>query len=488
MSTIRTDTVASATAPSATTSASANSRPVRARRAIGVLPDSVVKDHRAEAAFVFVTLADGLDADTLRAWLSTAGQLQDTLNRATTRPGSRGTRVATCTIGLGRRLLNRVGDEGRVPVGLRTPPSTPVAPDDVDVVFYVMTTSEAALADFLKGVAATRPTLTAVSIERGFQRADAREVFGHLDGLRNMPGRARPAGAFIRAEDHPDEPDWVDGGSYLAYLKISQDVTAAAAVDQAAHEQIMGRRLSDGSRLDLPAGTDPHTETEFADAATPPLASHVRKTGPRGPVHDQVAMLRRGVPYLTLGGDGSIDAGLQFASFLGDLDVFDVILNDWMLNPDFPTPGAGQDALVARGLVQFRRAGFYLVPPDDSRFPGAGLFDPPRQPGRPRSRTGRLHIRKRFADAAGNRVRRERSGVTFTLYDQTGAVVGEPFTTNSAGRAVSAPVPLNTPLVLRETLVPAGITPASDQQVVLQRRHQGLTVVNTVITPGAYSG
>lgn len=450
-------------------------------------PISPVVDRDSEAAFVFITLADGLDHDALRAWLATAGQLQTTLNSAGTRRSSRGTRVATCAIGFGRRFLARF-PESRIPVGLRTPPATPVAQDEVDVVFFVMTTSEAALADLLTGLSATRPTLASVSIERGFQRADAREVFGHLDGLRNMPRNDRSRGAFILIEDHPDEPDWVDGGSYLAYLKIFQDTTAAAGLDQATHEQIMGRRMPDGSRMDLPAGTDPHTEGEFTDLATPPAASHVRKTGPRGAHHDAVNMLRRGVPYLTLNGDGSIDAGLQFVSFQGDLDVFDVMLNDWMLNPDFPTPGAGQDSLVAHGLIQFRRAGFYAVPPHDSRFPGAGLFDPDREPGRPRIKTGRLHIRKRFVDAAGNRVRRERSGVTFTLFDQAGAAVGQPFTTNATGRAVSPLVPRNTPLVLRETAVPAGITPAPDHPVELRRRNEALTVVNTVMTPGQYSG
>lgn len=456
-----------------------------ARQAQGVLPDAVIRDARAEAALVFVDLTDNLDLAALAQWLQEAGRLVDRLSAKRD-----GRRYASAALGLGRKFFARRPEwAGLTPDAITRPTAMPIPAEDHDAMFYVMTTSEAVLAEFLTGLAATRPTLAAISIERGFQRRDRRELFGQRDGLRNPPPADRSRIAFVDVTDSPEEPAWTDKGSYLAYLKIRQNLDAWTPIDDNTREAVIGRRTKDGSRLDLPAGSDPRTEGPFTDPNVPPANSHVRKVGPRSAQHDAVAIFRRGVPYLTVNADGTLDAGLQFVSFQAHVDAFDVILNNWMLNANFPQPQAGQDALVARDLMTFLRAGLYFVPPHDARHPAAGLFDPPA-PAKPlRRTTGRLRIRKRVVDAAGNPQPAERGGVTFQLLDVSGTPLGGPFTTDSAGRATSPEVPLNVPLTLREVTAPSHLQPQADQQVKLEHPNTVLEVRNTLAGPGpGYGG
>jgi deferrochelatase/peroxidase EfeB len=83
---------------------------------------------------------------------------------------------------------------------------------------------------------------------------------------------------FLDPERSPEEPAWTDGGSYVAYLKIRQDVTAMAAKSDIEQDQIIGRRKADGSRLDLPEGTPIAQEGPFT-GTTCPAGAHIRKAG-----------------------------------------------------------------------------------------------------------------------------------------------------------------------------------------------------------------
>lgn len=268
---------------------------------------------------------------------------------------------------------------------------------------------------------------------------------------------------------------WLEGGSYAAYLKIEQNIDAWQALDPSVHEAIIGRREADGSRLDLPAGTDPKVEGEFTDLATPPVNAHVRKSGPRGPVHDLNLIFRRGVPYAEVSG-GALHVGLQFVSYQASLDDFDVVLNRWMLNSEFPNPGSGQDALIANGLISFLRAGFFVVPPHEDRFPAAGYFDPP--PAEGNHRAARVHIRKSVVDQAGNPTSAEIGGVQFQLIDATsGALIGDPATTNPAGRALLTGAHVGQNLLVRET--PGDrFEPVPDQPVTAEQRNTIVRIAN----------
>lgn len=246
-----------------------------------------------------------------------------------------------------------------------------------------------------------------------------------------------------------------------------------AAKSEAEQESIIGRRKADGSRLDLPPSTLIAQEAPFEGSACP-VGAHVRKAGPRGALHDQTRIFRRGVPYLTLNPDGTEDAGLQFVSYQRSLGEFAAIFTRWMTNPNFPQEGAGPDALLANGLITIEKAGFFFSPPRDRRYIGAPIFDPP--PPDPCA-VGRVVVQKHLVDENRAPVLAELGNIEFQVL-QEGQPVGATFTTDSTGRAVSPPVPRATALVVHEVQPPPGFQQAPDTPVTLTKARELVTIVN----------
>lgn len=464
------------------------------RLATGILPDPVIRNPNANAYLLSVTLNEQLDQEGVKAWLTTVTGLIETL-QGTIEDGQR---VASVNVSFAASFFTAAGGTPRfgltasqIPVELATPPAPPaltgIPTVAGDVLLYIMSTSEAAVAAFENGLSATHGTaITAVSTERGFQRHDRREQFGFLDGLRNIPTAERPEVVFLDLDRSPDEPAWTAGGSYVAYLKIRQDLNVMAAKSEAEQEAIIGRRKPDGSRLDEPAGTHISDEQEFQGDACP-AAAHIRKAGPRGALHDESRIFRRGVPYFTENADGSKDAGLQFVSYQRSLQEFSVIFTRWITNPDFPAPGAGQDALLAGGLITIEKAGFFFSPPRDHRYVGASMFDPP--PVDPCA-FGRIVVQKQLVDAKDAPVLSELGNIEFQVLKE-GQNVGPAFKTDSTGRAISPPVPRGTALVVHEVSPPTGFQQAPDTPVNLSKARELVTIVNqrTPEGPGpVYSG
>lgn len=458
-------------------------------KAKGVLPDIVIRDFRANAALVFVDLKTDLDQPGLQAWLKEATKIVSSL--ADDRD-SEGNRISSVATGFGPSFFGSPGaprfglDPEKIPADFREPIN--LAPAEQlpqhDVVFYVMTLSEAALAEFLQALERTRALgLAKLTVERGFQRRDKRELFGFRDGLRNPRGADREEVAFVDLDSNPDEPDWTEGGTYAAYLKVEQDFNVFAGLDDAAKQQAMGRKLdADGTRLDQADGARVRDEAAFADPAVPPANSHVRKAGPRIDAHhDAVKIFRRGVPYHEVDPNGVVCAGLQFVSFQSSLDAFDAIYQRWMFNTSFPQPGTGTDALAALGLMNVRKGAVFFMPPYTGRetgFIGSGLFKPAKPPKE--AKEGRLVIRKKVNDPSANL-----AGISFQLLQADGVTpVGAPFLTNAAGRAKSEKVPVGNYL-LQET-APPNFQAVAPLQVTLTKGSTSLVIHNTVVQPGIY--
>ena len=442
----------------------------------GVLPDQISRNSEAQSWLAFVDLAPGLDVATWLRGVATPAVAALTA-----------TGVAVCTTAVGATLFDKAGRPEQRPIGLATPLPAQVPPDSHDLVFYVFTTSDAAVATFLRAI---NPGVAVMTIERGYQRSDKREVFGQPDGLRNIAPGDRAAVAFT-GQNQPDEPSWSRGGSYLAYVKIEQDVAAWSALTPADQEQIIGRR-ADGSRLDQPAGAVPVShgvdEPPFADATTPPVCAHIRKAGPRGPEQDTVRIFRRGTPYIDSDG-GKLVEGLQFVSFQASIDEFLTVLQRWMLNPGFPTAGAGMDSLFdpARGLTTIRKGGVYFAVPRDHRCLGAGIFDADS-----RAKSG-IVIHLVVLDTTGN------PDPTASLEDAQFQITGDPaspapvtLVTDAAGRAVSPPLPTGVALTVQQLSTPAGSDPVpgpNPQPVTLEhcdKTSVTFTNTRTSANPGGY--
>src|ERR1700674_2009595 len=423
----------------------------------GVLPDEIVRDPRSQAVLAFIGLDTSLSSDAAQAFL---GELTSML-RSLTNNGTESD--FSSVVAFGSSFFNqgtgpRFGlTPDAMPLGLRQlPVLTGISPPAVpsDLVIDARSRRQPLAAELLRFLAG-QPAVKQLRIEQGYQRRDRREQFGFLDGLRNIPSQNRPAVVTNTVEVEPDGPAWAIGGTYMTYIKIQQNLDAPAGSGGTTFmESTIGRRQDDGARLDQPEHMNPVDEPDFGSATTPTQTSHIRKSGPRGDEQRDASdafLFRRGVPFTDIV-NNQLSAGLHFVSFSRSLDLVDVVWNHWIMNPDFPTPSTGTDQLFTSSLTSFLASGFFFVPPDDSRFIGAGVFSgPEKEP----ETEAKVVVRKVILGPDGRPVLRSRKGFGFTVYDpSTNTAVAAEFKSNSVGHAVSPDLPTGKPLILRETTNP----------------------------------
>lgn len=457
----------------------------------GVVPkksrdESVIRNPDAAGWFIFIDLAEGLDAAATEAFLRELHIAAEAL-RAERGRGNR--RRATAAIAVSPTFFTsasgvaRVAPPGGVPAGLATPLTIPnTAPAGGDLLVYLMATAEEVAARFLQRLNERRPSpIAALRVERGFQRIDGREWFGYRDGVRNVAPEERDDFVWTDPDLFPEEPPWTAGGTYLAYMKIRQNLQVQRTLPADALDQTIGRR-ADGTRLDLAEGTA--TADEPPDTAALPAASHVRKAGPRGDGRDPVRIFRRGLPYQEMTPDG-LHVGLQFVSFQPSADYFKVILTRWMINNDFPVQQTGQDALIARGLVSFEKAGLYFVLPNGPEFVGQPMFAQPEV--KPVPKQGTIAIRKRVLSAEGAEVQRDLAGFKFRILDSAGQPADD-LVTNAAGHAQSKLLATGVTYTIEEIDVPAGVTADPLPPVALTAPHFVVQAVNRAQPGSPYAG
>lgn len=235
-----------------------------------------------------------------------------------------------------------------------------------------------------------RPVLRFRPVEQGFGRKDKREFLRFDDGIQNLQMSLSELERLVYTDWTDGEPDWCSNGSYLVYRKIREDMPAWEGIAEDQQERMIGRHKTSGLPLARKCeGTGGFTPVfpQPPDALDGPLNAHMRKVQPRRNRQDLFGLddlerqfLRRPYPFFEgLSEDGRSANGLHFVAFMKNIQQqFEHVTNMWQMNPDFPLPNTGIDALYARGVLSTVDGGYYFCPPglrhaDD--FFASGLFD-----------------------------------------------------------------------------------------------------------------
>jgi Dyp-type peroxidase family len=480
-------------------------------QAKGILPrgedrDVLYNSPRACGYFVSVKLDPTIDRPRTEAFLKTlSGLIDELVQRLPAAAGhDKGEKVAAVAVGFAPAFFSRAAGfnpavkppsafdaNANKPLPSALAPLSAVPSIDADLMLYAMSTYEARVNSFVSKLNALRPDVQSIVIDRGYQRVDGTEPFGYADGLRNVRTEERSRVVFVHRDGlQLEEPAWADGGSYMAFMRILQRPEQLAALaDDGARDAVIGR-TRDGTRLDLASQAVAARAEPSLPVPNLPEGAHVGKAGPRGP-HDDNQVFRRGLPFMESGADGQLRVGLNFCSFQASLEQFDVVFNDWMMNPHFPGEGSGPDALmdVARSFTQIEKAGFFFVPPYDPAGLAAAVLKPEsKHPSR--HKTGRLVIKKRIVDPTDVNRRFERRGFGFQILDASQQpVAGAAFTTDSSGRGV-CPIELEIgqTYFAQETTIPVANVTAVTPQFTMDKQNVELVVVNQVTQPNTPYG
>jgi len=188
----------------------------------------------------------------------------------------------------------------------------------------------------------------------------------------NFPSDLRPP------PDH--EPEWTAGGTYMVVRASTIDIPGWDVDALGDQEKTIGRFKYSGASLDLaddPSKTlDPPAFAADASNQAVPLIAHIRKANPRGPDDADRRIFRRGYPMFSA--VLSIEQrGLIFVAFARSISTqAEFIIRGWMKNPDFPSPGSGQDALLR--FEKVRVGGYYFVPPLGKAHEPSSWIWPPK--------------------------------------------------------------------------------------------------------------
>jgi len=238
--------------------------------------------------------------------------------------------------------------------------------------------------------------LEIVAVHGGFNREDRRSWIGFHDGISNMDVAERPAVITVTSR----EPAWMEGGTYMAFLRMAVDLERWRRLPREHQELIIGRDKLTGSPLEdrgpgavpraakgCPMFGDASFSSRHIDPPSPPATaellrvSHVHRTNPnRGVSADDNRIFRQGYEFLEQLPDGRLRLGVNFVSFQGRLAQLTNILtlDGWLGNVNFGGfPDQRHEAPAPLIFVELIAGGFYAVPPNGAAaelFPGSLIF------------------------------------------------------------------------------------------------------------------
>jgi deferrochelatase/peroxidase EfeB len=230
----------------------------------------------------------------------------------------------------------------------------------------------------------------------GFQRDDGRSWLDFHDGISNIESSHR-----LPALEADADPEWMEGGTYLAFLRVAVDLVAWRGLSRTQQEVIVGRDkltgcplervdsangeivpvalagcpVGDGSkRLQEPAYFDPPQRNDrLVDSSHTHRANQSRAA----PGSGSQRIFRQGYEFLESIDDDGPKLGLNFVSFQKDLERLKCVLGleGWLGDVNFGGPAepeAGDPPQIR--LITLLAGGYYAVPPRAKPFPGADLF------------------------------------------------------------------------------------------------------------------
>lgn len=256
-----------------------------------------------------------------------------------------------------------------------------------------------ALQDMSDQATGLAPLLLTASYN-GFQRDDGRSWIDFHDGISNMKSSEREGAIVIKPR--PPEEQWIEGGTYLAFMRLTVDLTDWRKLNRQQQELLVGRdKLTGCPLVSLDSAGNPQTQTgcpvtgrmnvvspgneTFFEPGTVNETilkqSHVQRANQHlKPVRDRnsLRIFRQGYEFLeSLDSVPGFCTGLNFVSFQDTPErLFRMLIQQsWLGKTNFG--GDPQNQLPGMDkLLSLRASGIFLVPPvvEGELFPGASIL------------------------------------------------------------------------------------------------------------------
>jgi len=317
----------------------------------------------------------------------------------------------TCLIGFGARLFDRYPAMPR-PEELRRLDDKPFRkirwmveedrqPGEADIALQFIGRTELAVnravVEAWMLIAEQSLPLEIVTFHAGFNREDRRSWIGFHDGISNIESSQRAAVITVASQ----EPAWMEGGTYMAFLRVAIDLERWRRLPREHQELIVGRDKITGDPITglsttrasgCPMWGDHRFERNQINPRIPPAlepvlrASHMYRANPnrdgdgRGNIRDEDnRIFRQGYEFAEPLQGGRLRVGMNFVSFQRNLSrLTDMLMLDgWLGNVNFGGfSDQRKDSPPPITLLQLVAGGFYAVPPREGSdsFPGGIIF------------------------------------------------------------------------------------------------------------------